>query len=117
MKNYTFIQINRRDVDDFNESKSANPPYIPVLIVADPDSSNFKEQLQYPLTIEGIEVTTTDDGQPKIVIYRTYTHSKFYQIYFNTCYTRVTYHQEDKTQLYLLYPIQVYLQIKEQNQL
>ena len=69
------LQINKNDVDDFHASKSANPPYIPVLIVADPDSSNFKEQLKYPLTIEGIEVTTADNSQPKIVLYRTYTHS------------------------------------------
>ena len=73
---YFDLQINKNDVDDFHASKSANPPYIPVLIVADPDCRDFKEQLQYPLTIEGIEVTTADSSQPKIVLYRTYNHSK-----------------------------------------
>ena len=64
-------QINRRDVDDFNESRSFNTPYISVLVLADPDSSDFKKQLQYPLTIEGIKVTdqiSADTNQPTIVI-------------------------------------------------
>ena len=65
------FQINKRNADDFNESKCANPPYIPVLIVANPDCSKFKGQLQYPLTIEGIEVTVADDSQPNIVLYMT----------------------------------------------
>ena len=63
-------QINKRDIDDFNESKSFNPPYISVLVLADPDSSNFKKQLQYPLTIEGIKVTdhtSSNTSQPTIV--------------------------------------------------
>ena len=64
-------QINKRDIDDFNESRSFNPPYISVLVLADPDSSNFKKQLQYPLTIEGIKVTdhtSSNTSQPTIVI-------------------------------------------------
>ena len=64
-------QINKRDIDDFNESKSFNPPYISVLVLADPDSSDFRKQLQYPLTIEGIKVTdqkSSNTSQPKIVI-------------------------------------------------
>ena len=82
-----YQKINRRDVDDFNESKSDNPPYIPVLILADPESNDFKDQLQYPLTIEGIEVTDTksqtsaSNSQPKILLDVSlddyYTHSKF----------------------------------------
>ena len=65
------LQITKRDIDDFNESKSINPPYISVLVLADPDSINFKKQLQYPLSIEGIEVTdqtSSNTSQPKIVI-------------------------------------------------
>ena len=52
-----------------------------MLVVADPNSSNFKKQLQYPLTIEGIEVTdqtSANTSQPKIVIDLSlddYTHS------------------------------------------
>ena len=54
-------------------------------IVADPDSSNFNEHLQYPLTIEGIDVTdqtSANISEPKIVIdisLDDYTHS--------TCHT------------------------------
>ena len=64
-------QINKKDVDDFNESKSIYPPYMTVLVIADPDSNEFKKQLQYPLTIEGIKVTdhiSADTNQPTIVI-------------------------------------------------
>ena len=64
-------QINKKDVDDFNESKSVYPPYISVLVLADPDSSDFKKQLQYPLNIEGIKVTdqtSFNTSQPTIVI-------------------------------------------------
>ena len=64
-------QINKRDIDDFNEYKSFNPPYISVLVLADPNSSNFKKQLQYPLTTEGIKVTdhtSSNVSQHKIVI-------------------------------------------------
>ena len=42
-----------------------------MLVLADPDSSEFKKQLQYPLTIEGIKVTdqiSADTNQPTIVI-------------------------------------------------
>ena len=52
-----------------------------MLVLADPNSSNFKKQLQYPLTIEGIEVidqTSANTSQPKIVIdvsLDDYTHS------------------------------------------
>ena len=64
------------------ESKSANPPYIPVLIRADSDS---KQSLEYPITIEGIVVTddeckTSANIQPNILINRSLvydnTHSK-----------------------------------------
>ena len=34
------------------------------MILADPDSNDFKDQLQYPLTIEGIEVTDTTSQTP-----------------------------------------------------
>ena len=64
-------QINKRDIDDFNESKSFNPPYISVLVLADLESSDFKKQLQYSLTIEGIKVTdhtSSNTSQPTIVI-------------------------------------------------
>ena len=42
-----------------------------MLVLADPNSSDFKKQLQYPLTIEGIKVTdhtSSNASQPKIVI-------------------------------------------------
>ena len=42
-----------------------------MLVLADPDSSDFKKQLQYTLNIEGIEVTdhkSSNISQPKIVI-------------------------------------------------
>ena len=60
-----------------------------MLILADPESSDFKDQLQYPLTIEGIEVTDTksqtsaNNSQPKIVLdvslddYNTYSKFQF----------------------------------------
>ena len=60
-----------KDVDDFNEWKCYGPVYVPVSILADPDSNDFKKHLQYPLTIEGIEVTDqtlANTSQPKIVI-------------------------------------------------
>ena len=70
-----------RDVDDFNESKCYDPLYVPVSILVDPHSSNFNKHLQYPLTIEGIDVTdetSANISQPKIVIdisLDDYTHS------------------------------------------
>ena len=42
-----------------------------MLVLADPDSSDFKKQLQYPLTIKGIKVTdqtSSNTTQPTIVI-------------------------------------------------
>ena len=42
-----------------------------MLVLANPDSSDFKKQLQYPLAIEGIKVTdqtSADTSQPTIVI-------------------------------------------------
>ena len=58
-----------------------------MLILADPESSDFKDQLQYPLTIEGIEVTDTksqtsaNNNQSQIVLDVSlddyYTHGKF----------------------------------------
>ena len=58
------------------ESKSSNPPYIPVLIRADP---NAKESFEYAITIEGIEVTddeckTSANSQPNILINRSLVH-------------------------------------------
>ena len=43
--------------------------------------ANTKEELECPLTIEGIELTTADSSPPKVVIYSEslvtdYTHSK-----------------------------------------
>ena len=58
---YTYIYIY-----GFNQSRSANVPYICALICGDP---NTKEELECPLSIEGIELTDDDRSPPKVVIY------------------------------------------------
>ena len=58
-----------------------------MLVFADPDSNNFKKQLQYPITIEGIEVTdqtSANTSQPKILINFSLDD-----------YTHITVHTED----------------------
>ena len=68
------------------ESKSSNPPYIPVLIRADP---NAKESFEYAITIEGIEVTddeckTSANSQPNILINRSLVHDNTHSKCFCT---------------------------------
>ena len=66
------MQINRKNVDDFSQSWGLDdPPNIPVEVFADPTMDGFRDNLEYPITIEGIEVAdtpTSGDCKPQIVI-------------------------------------------------
>ena len=66
-----FIQINKRDVDDFSDSKSSIVPYIPVLIYA---TSKATEYIRHLITIEGIVTVARNpvgtSSKPQIVIFR-----------------------------------------------
>ena len=82
------MQINRKDADDFSQSWSLNPPNIPVEVAADSRISDFNDNLQHPLAIEGIEV---DDSQmsadtiPKIMITRSLASNSRSKCLCNAC--------------------------------
>ena len=67
------MQINRKDADKFIQSLLIDPPNVPVRIFANPTMSDFNNDLEHPITIEGIEVSasqTSANDKPKIVITR-----------------------------------------------
>ena len=84
----TLIQINKKDADDFNQSWILNPPNIPVKVSVNPRMSDFKNNLNYPITIEGIKVTesqTSPDNKPQIVISRSLASNLQSECLSNTC--------------------------------
>ena len=83
----TLLQINRKDVDNFSQSWSLNPPNIPVQVSANSRMNDFRNNLKYPITVEGIEVTDNQvlaEDRPKIVITRSLDSNLLSECLYNT---------------------------------
>ena len=66
-----------RDVDKYSSSDKQQPPSISMGINAHPNDKDFKEDLQYPLTVEGVDCGEEKNIKDFILGFITTSQCKF----------------------------------------